>query len=291
MTASGRNLHGIAGAVTRKHIAAVVAVKLLIVVGVLAALKLGGGYLGAGLGAFVAHVVVLAVVAIFLFPWGRLRHGVLVESPEHRAGDHSRGIVLHDATRYDLLARILTFGREGHFRERMLRPAGLRIGEHVLDVACGTGTVAIAAARKVGPTGSVTGIDASQGMIERARSKARQAGLNLTFVQGTAQELPFEDGQFHVVMGTLMLHHLSKPTRAAFASEASRVLKPAGRLVLVDFGRPARRSRLPRLHRHGHVDMEAIGSVLKDNGFASVEAGEVGTKNLRYVIARPKPMA
>jgi ubiquinone/menaquinone biosynthesis C-methylase UbiE len=75
--------------------------------------------------------------------------------------------------------------------------------------------------------------------------------LNLTFVQGTAQELPFEDGQFHVVMGTLMLHHLSKPTRAAFASEASRVLKPAGRLVLVDFGRPARRSRLPRLHRHG----------------------------------------
>jgi hypothetical protein len=148
----------------------VVAVKLLIVVGVLAALKLGGA-ISALASAHSWPMSSCCVVAIFLFPWGRLRHGVLVESPEHRAGDHSRGIVLHDATRYDLLARILTFGREGHFRERMLRPAGLRIGEHVLDVACGTGTVAIAAARKVGPTGSVTGIDASQGMIERARSK------------------------------------------------------------------------------------------------------------------------
>lgn len=291
MTASGRHLHGMASAVTRKHIVAMVAVKLLIVGVVLAALKLGGGYLGAGLGAFLTHVVVLAVVAVFLFPWGRLRHGVLVESPEHRAGDHTRGIVLHDAARYDLLARILTFGREGRFRDLMLRPAGLRSGEHVLDVACGTGTVAIAAARKVGPTGSVTGIDASQDMIERAQSKARQAGLNLTFVQRTAQELPFEDRRFDVVTGTLMLHHLSKPTRAAFAREALRVLKPGGRLVLVDFGRPARRSRVPRLHRHGHVDMEAIESLLKDNGFAGVETGEVGTKNLRYVIGRPKPVA
>lgn len=291
MTASGRHQHGMAGAVTRKHIVAVVAAKLLIVGGVLVALKLGGGYFGAGLGAFVAHVVVLAVVAVFLLPWGRLRHGVLVESPEHRAGDHSKGIVLHDAARYDLLARILTFGREGRFRDLMLRPAGIRPGEHVLDVACGTGTVAIAAARKVGSTGSITGIDASQGMIERAQSKARQAGLNLTFVQGTAHELPFEDGRFDVVMGTLMLHHLSKPTRGAFAHEALRVLRPGGRLVLVDFGRPTRRSRLPRLHRHGHVDMEAIGSLLKDSGFAGIETGEVGTKNLRYVIARPKPMA
>lgn len=292
MTASpGHHLRRMAGAMTRKHIAAVVAVKLLIVAGVLVASKLGWGYFGAGLGALVAHVVVLAIVVAFLLPWGRLRHGVLVESPEHRAGADSRGIVLHDAARYDLLVRTLTFGREGRFRDLMLRPAELRSGENVLDVACGTGTVAIAAARKVGPDGSVTGIDASQQMIERAQSKARPAGLNLTFVQGTAQELPFEDGRFDVVMGTLMLHHLSKPARAAFAREASRVLKPGGRLVLIDFGRPVRRARLPRIHRHGHVDMEAIGSLLKNNGFAGIETGEIGTKNLRYAIARPETLA
>lgn len=110
-------------------------------------------------------------------------------------------------------------------------------------------------------------------------------------MQGTAQELPFEDGRFDVVIGTLMLHHLSKSTRAAFAREALRVLKSGGRLVLCDFGRPVRRSRLPRLHRHGHVDMEAIASLLEGNGFAGVETGEVGTKNLRYVIARPCPTA
>jgi len=287
MTTSGRHLHGMARPVARKHIVAVVTVKLLIVGMVLVLLMLGGDYLGTGLAAFLAHAVVLVAVAAFLFPWGVLRHGALVESPDHREGDHSKGIILHDAARYDLLARILTFGREGRFRNLMLRPAGLEPGEDVLDVACGTGTLAIAAARKVGPTGSVTGIDASQDMIERAQSKARQAGLDLTFLQGTAQELPFEDGRFDVVMGTLMLHHLSKPTRTAFAREALRVLRPAGRLVLVDFGRPVRRSRLPRLHRHGHVDMQAIASLLKDNGFAGVETGDVGTKNLRYVIARP----
>lgn len=287
MRPSGDHPHGMTGLADRKRIVTVVAVKLMIVGVVLVLLKLGSGYLGAGLAALLAHVVVLAAVAVFLLRGG-LRHKVLLGSPEHRAGDHSKGIVLHDAARYDLLARILTFGREGRFRELMLRPARLRSGEDVLDVACGTGTLAIAAARKVGPAGSVIGVDASQDMIERAKLKARQAGLGLTFVQGVAQELPFEAGHFDVVMGTLMLHHLSKPTRAAFVREALRVLKLGGRLVLVDFARPVRRSRLPRLHRHGHVDMEAIGALLQENGFADVETSEVGTKNLRYVIARPR---
>jgi len=288
MSVLGRHLHGMTGRSVPRRIGVVIAIKLLMVGVVLTLLKLGSGYLGAGLGAFMAHLAVLAAVAVFLFRGG-LRNRVLLGSPEHRAGDHSRGIVLHDATRYDFLARILTFGREKRFRDLMLCPARLQAGEDMLDVACGTGTIAIAAARKVAPTGSVTGVDASQDMIDRARSKARQSGLDLNFVQGTAQELPFEDGRFDVVIGTLMLHHLSKPIRVAFAREVHRVLKSSGRLVLVDFGRSVRRSRLPRLHRHGHVDMEAIASMLRDNGFADVETGEVGTKNLRYAIARPKP--
>ena len=290
MSALGRHLHGMTGRAARRRIGVVIAIKLLMAGVVLTLLKLGSGYLGAGLGVFLAHVVVLGAAAAFLFRGG-LRNGVLLGSPEHRTGDHSRGIVLHDAARYDFLARILTFGREKRFRDLMLCPARLQAGEDALDVACGTGTIAIAAARKVAPTGSVTGVDASQDMIDRARSKARQSGLDLNFVQGTAQELPFEDGRFDVVIGTLMLHHLSKPIRAAFAREAHRVLKSSGRLVLVDFGRSVRRSRLPRLHRHGHVDMEAIASVLRDSGFADVETGEVGTKNLHYAIARPGPAA
>jgi ubiquinone/menaquinone biosynthesis C-methylase UbiE len=125
-------------------------------------------------------------------------------------------------------------------------------------------------------------------MIERARAKAKRAGLAVAFAIGTAQELPFNEGQFDVVMGTLMLHHLPKPLRSAFAREARRVLKPGGRLLLVDLGRPERTSRLPGLHRHGRVDMHEIGGLLTESGFAISETGAVGTKSLNYIHARPK---
>ncbi|MER9868598.1 methyltransferase domain-containing protein [Mesorhizobium sp. M0136] len=203
----------------------------------------------------------------------------------HGASDRGIGIVLHRAAGYDWLARVLTFGREGRFREHMLRLAKLRPGEAVLDVACGTGTLAIAAKRLVGSDGSVTGVDASAEMIERARAKAKRSGLDLTFVNGTAQKLPFKDARFDIVIGTLMLHHLSKPVRSAFVREAARVLKPAGRLLLIDFGRPVRKSRLPRFHRHGHVDMNGIASLLTESGFKVSDVGAVGTKNLNYVRA------
>jgi len=267
-------------------IALILLAKLLLIVCVLVLFKLGAGYLGAGTWVLVLHGVVLAAIVAFAFVGGA-RHNVLFGSSEHRAGDHSKGIVLHGAARYDLLVRLLTFGRERRFRDLMLRPAKLHPGENFLDVACGTGTLAIAAKRQVGSTGAVTGLDASAEMIERARAKAESACLEITFANGTAQELPFDDGQFDIVMGTLMLHHLSKPARTAFIREAQRVLKPEGRLLLIDFGRPPRKSRLPRLHRHGHVDMEAVGSMLAENGFEVIDTGDVGTKNLHYIRAVP----
>lgn len=217
--------------------------------------------------------------------WGALRRKSLRGKRAHGASDRGIGIVLHRAAGYDLLARVLTFGREGRFRELMLRLAKLQPGEAMLDVACGTGTLAIAAKRLVGSGGSVTGVDASAEMIARARVKAGRSGLHLTFVNGTAQDLPFKDAQFDIVIGTLMLHHLSKPVRLAFVREAERVLKPGGRLLLIDFGRPGRKSRWPRFHRHGHVDMHAVATLLNEGGFKVGDTGAVGTKNLNYVRA------
>lgn len=259
-----------------------VLVKLSLVAGFLLMLHFGDGYLNAGAWTAAVHGLILAAVAAFAL-WGGFHH--MRTAGAHGAGERGIGIVLHRAVGYDLLARVLTWGREDRFREFMLRLARLQPGEAMLDVACGTGTLAIAARRLVGAVGRVTGVDASVQMVERARVKATRAGVDLTFVQATAQELPFEDGQFDIVIGTLMLHHLPKPDRSTFFREAERVLKPGGRLLLIDFRRPLHESRLPRLHRHGHIDMNAVGTLLVETGFRVDDTGAVGTMNLDYVRA------
>jgi ubiquinone/menaquinone biosynthesis C-methylase UbiE len=75
----------------------------------------------------------------------------------------------------------MMLGREGAFREKVIDLACIKAGESVLDVGCGTGTLAIAAKRRVGPTGKVCGIDASPEMIARSGKKARKAGLEIDF--------------------------------------------------------------------------------------------------------------
>jgi ubiquinone/menaquinone biosynthesis C-methylase UbiE len=88
------------------------------------------------------------------------------------------GLILHAARFYDFLAWAMMLGRAGAFREKVLDLARIKARESVLDVGCGTGTLAIAAKRRVGPTGKVYGIDASREMTARASEKARKAGLD-----------------------------------------------------------------------------------------------------------------
>src|SRR5919106_5180593 len=95
---------------------------------------------------------------------------------ERNLTPNTKGLVLHGTARYyDLLALLFMRGREEEFREKVLELARLRSGESVLDVGCGTGTLAIAAKQRVGPTGKVYGIDASPEMISRATKKALKA--------------------------------------------------------------------------------------------------------------------
>src|SRR5579863_8391260 len=91
--------------------------------------------------------------------------GKLTNTAEAKQTLGTSGLVLHKAAIYDLTLWLLSLGREGAFRERVLRLARLSPGEQVLDVGCGTGTLAIAAKRHVGATGSVCGVDASSEMI------------------------------------------------------------------------------------------------------------------------------
>ena len=196
------------------------------------------------------------------------------------------GGVLHAATGYDLLIWLLTLGRERRFRERLLAPARLQPGESVLDVGCGTGGLAMAAKRRVGGTGEVHGVDASPEMIARANAKPRRAGLAARFEIALAESLPFPDARFDVVLSTVMLHHLPRAVREQSVREMARVLRPGGRVLVVDFAGASRSGKGPRLHFHraGHVQPQALIDLVSGAGLRVAESGPVGMWKLYYVL-------
>lgn len=204
---------------------------------------------------------------------------------DQESAPHTHGLVVNWAARYDLLAWLLTHGRERELRERILTFAGLRSGESVLDIGCGTGTLAIAAARHVGPGGSVTGIDASPAMIARATRKSDKAGARASFQVAVAERLPFPAGRFDVVLSTLMLHHLPRDTRRQCANEIKRVLASTGRVLAVDFGRTERRGLLAHFHRHGHLEVHDIVTLFEEAGLTPVRTGPIGMNDLNFVLA------
>jgi ubiquinone/menaquinone biosynthesis C-methylase UbiE len=199
----------------------------------------------------------------------------------------TKGSVVQWAGRYDLLIWLLTFGRERRFRDRLLAPARLQPGESVLDVGCGTGSLAIAAKRRVGPSGSVVGIDPSEPMIARAIRKAKRARIDVTFQVGVAESLSFTDARFDVVLSTVMLHHLPGQARREAVAEMRRVLKPRGRLLIVDFAGASSNGHGPLLHfhRHGHVEPRVLIELVGEAGLQLVDTGPVGMWRLHYVLA------
>lgn len=191
----------------------------------------------------------------------------------------TKGLVLDTGWRYDLMEWFFdTFLFRGKLRELRRRTADLaRIqpGEKVLDVGCGTGTLAMEVAPRVGTTGRVFGIDPGDQQIARARFKAARHNLSIEFQVGVIEHLNFPDQTFNVVLSTIMMHHLSDTLKRQGLAEIARVLKPGGRLVIADFKRPEERPTQPVRFGAGGSRIQDLAALIEDAGFSQVETEEM----------------
>lgn len=121
-------------------------------------------------------------------------------------------------------------------QERLLETADLKPGEKVLDISCGTGLITFPVAEAVGPDGEVTGIDLSEGMIEKAAEIADERGFgHVSFKHMDAEELDLPDDSFDVAINSLGLMYYPDPGRAV--GEMHRTIKPEGRAAALVWGR------------------------------------------------------
>jgi demethylmenaquinone methyltransferase/2-methoxy-6-polyprenyl-1,4-benzoquinol methylase len=220
-----------------------------------------------------------------------------------------RALFDEGARHYDFACGLMSLGSGQAYRRYVLRRAGLTRGMRMLDVATGTGLVARAALGIVGDPRSVVGLDPSQGMLQEARKS-----LPIALVQGQAEDLPFEDGQFDLVTMGFALRHVAD-LGVAFR-EFRRVLKPGGRLLVIEISRPpsalgqwcigtylqkilppvlrlTTRSAQPAMLMRYYWDTiadcvpaEAILAVLRESGFTRVERRAPGGVFSEYLGTR-----
>lgn len=180
-------------------------------------------------------IVALSCPAVMLYGWWLSRRALAaLDEP----AVHTHGVTMNYAAPiYDFYCPLLGLGEQ--FRRETLRHAGLRPGQQVLDVGCGTGVLTRLAARVVGDHGETVGIDPSPAMLQVARRNASTQASRASFKVAAIEALPFASGHFDVVFSSCMLHHLAPELKRAGLAEVYRVLNPGGRFVIADVDRPA----------------------------------------------------
>ena len=137
---------------------------------------------------------------------------------------------------YDRYARLLSFGQDGRWRAFLVSRVEAAASETVLDVACGTGSVALELVRRHGCT--VVGVDQSADMLAAGRGRIATAGLSdrITLIEARAESLPFADESFDGLTFTYLLRYVDDP--AATLRELARVVRPGGEIAALDFHLP-----------------------------------------------------
>ncbi len=166
------------------------------------------------------------------------------------------------ASDYDRVNTVLSFGVHHGWRKKAILASGAANGDSVLDCATGTGDLAIAFKKKVGSQGYVLGTDFCAPMIEPAPAKAEKLGLKIDFEVADAMNLPYEDNRFDISSIAFGIRNVDDPVVAL--KEMARVVKPGGRVVVLEFGQPKGLIKFPYQMYSQHI-MPAIGGMLTGN--------------------------
>jgi len=208
---------------------------------------------------------------------------------------HVRGVFDSVASKYDVMNDLMSAGLHRAWKAYTVMVANLKEGHQVLDIAGGTGDLSLAFSKKVGPTGRVVHTDINEAMLRVGRNRLIDAGAVLPTLVCDAEHLPFPDAHFDVVSVAFGLRNMTH--KDAAIAEMCRVLKPGGRLLVLEFSKIAKPLEkaydwysfkvLPRLgslvagddasYRYlaesirMHPGQEELKSLMQQNGFGHVD--------------------
>ncbi len=195
---------------------------------------------------------------------------------------------------YDLTLELFGFG--ARFKDGIARLADVDAGEAVLDLGCGTGTLLRALAARQ-PAAHYTGLDPDPRVLAAARRRLPAEAGEVTLIRGYAQHLPLSDSTFDLVISTLIFHHLPDEGKRQAIAEVRRVLRPAGRFLLVDFGAPQTWTSRTLLRIgsvfDGRANLRAnlagaLPTMLTRGGFSVAEVAP-RHRGLSHLLCQPRP--
>lgn len=166
------------------------------------------------------------------------------------------------ADRYDVTNTVLSFGIHHLWRKKAVKLCNVKNGQHILDCATGTGDFAIEFKKAVGPSGRVIGTDFSPEMIAPAPNKAEKKDLDILFEVADAMNLPYADNEFDVASIAFGIRNVDDPFICL--KELARVVKPGGKVVVLEFGQAHGLMKYPFTFYSKYV-MPTVGGLLTGN--------------------------